>query len=179
MNHDRYDDAYIRGILLSVKTIAVVGASANQSRPSFFVTKYLAERGFDVYPVNPGQAGKTIAGLTAYARLADIPVPIDMVDVFRASEHLPGVLDEVLTLVPLPKVLWMQQGVRHDETAARAEAAGMQVVMNRCPKIEYGRLSGEIGWTGVNSRTISAKRPQRLGTGVQRLSLSRTPPGVR
>lgn len=171
MNHDRYDDAYIREILTGVRTIAVVGASANAARPSYFVTKYLAERGFDVYPVNPGQAGKAIAGRTAYATLADVPVPIDMVDVFRASEHLPGVLDEVLKLSPLPKVLWMQQGVRHDETAARAEAAGMQVVMNRCPKIEYGRLSGEIGWNGINSRTLSSKRPQRLGEGVQRLSL--------
>ncbi|TCT00949.1 CoA-binding protein [Aquabacter spiritensis] len=177
MNHDRYDDSYIREILRGVKTVAVVGASANPARPSFFVAKYLAERGFSVFPVNPGQAGKTIAGMTAYARLADVPAAIDMVDVFRAAEHLPGVLDEVLALDPRPKVLWMQQGVRHDETAARAEAAGLKVVMNRCPKIEYGRLSGEIGWTGVNSRTISAKRPQRLGTGVQRLSLDRTPPG--
>lgn len=179
MDHTRYDDAYIRDILTSVRTIAVVGASANPARPSFFVTKYLAERGFKVFPVNPGQAGKPIAGHMTYARLADIPEPIDMVDVFRASENLPGVLDEVLALSPLPKVLWMQQGVRHDETGARAEAAGMRVVMNRCPKIEYGRLSGEIGWTGVNSRTISAKRPQRLGTGVQRLSLTRTPPGTK
>lgn len=177
MNHDRYDDAYIRDILTSVRTIAVVGASPNPARPSFFVTKYLAERGFEVFPVNPGQAGKEIAGRPVVARLSEVPVAIDMVDVFRASEHLPGVLDEVLALDPLPKVLWMQQGVRHDETAARAEAAGLRVVMNRCPKIEYGRLSGEIGWTGVNSRTISAKRPQRLGTGVQRLSLTRTPPG--
>lgn len=175
MNHDRYDDAYIRDILTRVRTIAVVGASANPARPSFFVTKYLAERGFEVYPVNPGQAGKEIAGRPAFATLADVPVAIDMVDVFRAAEHLPAVLDEVLALSPLPKVLWMQQGVRHDETAARAEAAGIEVVMNRCPKIEYGRLSGEIGWTGVNSRTISSKRPQRLGSGVQRLSLGPAP----
>lgn len=179
MKHDRYDDAYIRDILTSVRTVAVMGASANPARPSFFVTKYLAERGFQVFPVNPGQAGKPIAGHMTFARLADIPEPIDMVDVFRASEHLPGVLDEVLALSALPKVLWMQQGVRHDETAARAEAAGMRVVMNRCPKIEYGRLSGEIGWTGVNSRTISSKRPQRLGTGVQRLSLTRSPSGIK
>lgn len=171
MNHARYDDAYIRDILTGVRTIAVVGASANAARPSYFVTKYLGERGFKVYPVNPGQAGKPIAGHLAYATLADVPEPIDMVDVFRASEHLPGVLDEVLKLAPLPKILWMQQGVRHDETAARAEAAGMRVVMNRCPKIEYGRLSGEIGWNGINSRTLSSKRPQRLGEGVQRLSL--------
>ncbi len=179
MNHDRYDDGYIRGILTDVKSVAIVGASANPARPSYFVTKYLSERGFEVYPVNPGQAGKTIAGRMTYARLADVPAPIDMVDVFRAAEHLPAVLDEVLTLLPLPKVLWMQQGVRHEEAAIQAEAAGMQVVMNRCPKIEYGRLSGEIGWTGVNSRTISSKRPQRLVSGVQRLALSRTPPGTK
>ncbi|MFG1464631.1 CoA-binding protein [Xanthobacter sp. DSM 24535] len=175
MNHDRYDDAYIREILTSVKTVAVVGASPNPARPSFFVTKYLSERGFEVYPVNLGQAGKEIAGRTVYARLADVPVPIDMVDIFRAPAFVPSVLEEVLALSPLPKVLWMQQGVRHDEVAAKAEAAGMKVVMDRCPKIEYGRLSGEIGWTGVNSRTISSKRPQRLGDGVQRLALSRTP----
>lgn len=175
MNHDRYDDRYIRDILSQVKTVAVVGASPNPSRPSFFVTKYLAERGFEVYPVNPGQAGKAIAGRTVYATLADVPVAIDMVDVFRAPDHVPAVLEEALALSPLPKVFWMQQGVRHDEAAAKAEAAGLKVVMDRCPKIEYGRLSGEIGWTGVNSRTISAKRPQRLGAGVQRLSLNRTP----
>jgi len=176
MDHDRYSDSYIRAILSGVKTIAVVGASANAARPSFFVAKYLVERGFTVFPVNPGQAGKTIAGQTVYARLADVPVAIDMVDVFRANEHVPAVLEEVLAISPLPKVLWLQQGVRDDAVAAQAEAAGMQVVMNRCPKIEYGRLSGEIGWTGVNSRTLSSKRAQRLGAGVQRLSLSRTPP---
>lgn len=175
LDHDHYADAYIRGILDGVKTIAIVGASANAVRPSFFVTKYLAERGYRVFPVNPGQAGKEIAGLPAYARLADIPEPVDMVDVFRASEHVPQVLEEVLALSPLPKVLWLQLGVRHDEVARKAEAAGLKVVMNRCPKIEYGRLSGEIGWTGVNSRTISAKRPKRLGQGVQRLSISRVP----
>jgi len=175
MNHDRYDDAYIRDILSRCRTIAVVGASPNPARPSFFVTKYLSERGFEVYPINPGQVGKEIAGRPFYGRLADVPVPIDMVDVFRAPAFVPAVLDEVLALAPLPKVLWLQLGVRHDESAARAEAAGIQVVMDRCPKIEYGRLSGEIGWTGVNSRTMSSKRPQRLGSGVQRLSLSRTP----
>lgn len=172
MNHDRYDDAYIRSILAGVKTIAIVGASANAARPSYFVMKYLAERGYRVHPVNPGQAGKTVAGLTFVAALKDVPEPIDMVDVFRAPEHVPAVLDEVLALDPLPKVIWMQLGVRNDEAAARAEAAGLKVVMNRCPKIEYGRLSGEIGWTGVNSRTISARRPVRLGQGVQRLSIA-------
>jgi predicted CoA-binding protein len=159
MNHDAYDDAYISGILNSIKTIAIVGASANDVRPSFFVLKYLLNKGFDVYPVNPGQAGKEILGTKFYARLADIPVPIDMVDIFRASEAVPGVVDEVLKLNPLPKVIWMQLTVRHDEAAARAEAAGIKVVMNRCPKIEYGRLSGEIAWNGVNSRVLSSKKP--------------------
>ncbi len=175
MNHDHYADAYIRAILEGVRTIAMVGASANAARPSYFVMKYLSERGYTVFPINPGQAGNVVAGLTFHARLADVPEPIDMVDVFRAPEAVPGVLDEVLALSPLPKVLWTQLGVRHDEAAARAEAAGLQVVMNRCPKIEYGRLSGEIGWTGVNSRTLSARKPALLGKGLQRLSISRGP----
>lgn len=159
MNHDSYDDAYIGGILNSVKTVAMVGASANDVRPSFFVMKYLLNKGFEVFPVNPGQAGKEILGRMCYTRLADIPVALDMVDIFRASDAVPGVVDEVLKLAPLPKVIWMQLTVRHDEAAARAEAAGIKVVMNRCPKIEYGRLSGEIAWTGVNSGVLSSKKP--------------------
>ncbi|HEV1999116.1 MAG TPA: CoA-binding protein [Xanthobacteraceae bacterium] len=171
MNHHRYDDAYIRGILNSVTNVAIVGASPSDNRPSHFVVKYLARRGYRVFPVNPGHGGKTIANIPAYAKLADVPEPLDMVDVFRNSEHVPGVLDEVLKLPHRPKVFWMQLGVRNDGAAARAEAAGMQVVMNRCPKIEYGRLSGEIGWVGVNTRTLSAKKPQRMSGGVQRLTL--------
>jgi predicted CoA-binding protein len=159
MNHDAYDNAYIAGILNSVKTIAMVGASANDVRPSYFVLKYLLGKGFSVFPINPGQAGKEILGRMTYARLADVPEAIDMVDVFRGSAAVPGVVDEVLRLDPLPKVIWMQLGVRHDEAAARAEAAGIKVVMNRCPKIEYGKLSGEIGWTGVNSGVLSSKKP--------------------
>ncbi|MER8437141.1 CoA-binding protein [Mesorhizobium sp. M1312] len=159
MNHDAYDNAYIAGILNSVKTVAMVGASANDVRPSYFVLKYLLGKGFSVFPINPGQAGKEILGRMTYARLADVPEPIDMVDVFRGSAAVPGVVDEVLRLDPLPKVIWMQLGVRHDEAAARAEAAGIKVVMNRCPKIEYGKLSGEIGWTGVNSGVLSSKKP--------------------
>ncbi|MES0030679.1 CoA-binding protein [Mesorhizobium sp. M0040] len=159
MNHDAYDNAYIAGILNSVKTIALVGASANDVRPSYFVLKYLLGKGFSVFPINPGQAGKEILGQMTYARLADVPGPVDMVDVFRASAAVPGIVDEVLRLDPLPKVIWMQLGIRHDEAAARAEAAGIKVVMNRCPKIEYGKLSGEIGWTGVNSGVLSSKKP--------------------
>ena len=159
MNHDSYDNAYIAGILNSVKTIAIVGASANDVRPSFFVTKYLIDKGYDVYPINPGHAGKEILGRMTFARLADVPVAIDMVDIFRASNAVPPIVDEALALSPLPKAIWMQLTVRHDEAAAKAEAKGVKVVMNRCPKIEYGRLSGEIGWNGVNSGTISSKKP--------------------
>ncbi|MBZ9744334.1 CoA-binding protein [Mesorhizobium sp. CO1-1-7] len=159
MNHDSYDNTYIGGILNSVKSIAMVGASANDVRPSYFVLKYLLAKGFSVFPINPGQAGKEILGRMTYARLADIPEPIDMVDIFRNAAAVPGIVDEVLQLDPLPKVIWMQLAVRHDEAAARAEAAGIKVVMNRCPKIEYGKLSGEIGWTGVNSGVLSSKKP--------------------
>lgn len=166
MNYDAYDDAYIAAILRDVRTIAIVGASANEVRPSYFVAKYLIDKGFDVYPVNPGQSGKQILGRPVFARLADVPVAIDMVDVFRASEAAAGVVAEALALSPLPGVIWMQLGVRNDAAAAKAEAAGIQVVMNRCPKIEYGRLSGEIGWTGVNSRVISARKPL-MRTGLQ------------
>jgi uncharacterized protein len=159
MDHDGYSNEYIAGILNSVTTVAIVGASANDVRPSFFVTKYLIDKGFVVFPVNPGHAGKEILGRTVYARLGDVPEPIDMVDVFRASRDVPQVVEEALSLDPLPKVIWMQLTVRHDEAAARAEAAGVKVVMNRCPKIEYARLAGEIGWNGVNSRVISARKP--------------------
>ena len=159
MNHDAYDNAYISGILNEVKTVAMVGASANEVRPSFFVMKYLLGKGFSVFPVNPGHAGKAILGRITYAKLADIPEPIDMVDIFRASSAVPPIVDEVLRLDPLPKVIWMQLTVRDDAAAAKAEEAGIRVVMNRCPKIEYARLSGEIGWNGVNSGILSSKKP--------------------
>jgi predicted CoA-binding protein len=163
MNHDSYPNDYISGILHTVKTIAMVGASANDIRPSFFVLKYLIDKGFTVYPVNPGQAGKEILGQHVYARLSDIPHPIDMVDIFRASDAVPAIVDEALALDPLPKVIWMQLGVRNDDAAAKAEAAGLKVVMNRCPKIEYGKLSGEIGWNGVHSGIISSRKPVMRG----------------
>ncbi|MEX0408529.1 CoA-binding protein [Aquibium sp. LZ166] len=159
MNHDAYENSYISGILHDVKTIAIVGASANDVRPSHFVTKYLIDKGYTVFPINPGHAGREMLGRMTYARLAEVPEPIDMVDVFRASDAVPAIVDETLALAPLPKVIWMQLGVRNDEAAAKAEAVGIKVVMNRCPKIEYGRLSGEIGWNGVNSRLISSKKP--------------------
>ena len=172
MNHDSYSNDYIRDILTSVKTIAMVGASANPARPSFFVLKYLAERGFTMLPINPGLAGEALLGLPVYASLAEAPQPIDMVDVFRRSDAAGAVVDDALALPTPPKVIWMQLGVRDDAAAARAEARGVKVVMNRCPKIEYGRLSGEIGWTGVNSRILSAKKPI-AGAGFQRLSIDK------
>ena len=172
MNPDSYSDDEIRAILLGVKSIAMVGASANPARPSYFVLKYLSERGFTMLPINPGLAGGTVLGLPVYASLATAPQPIDMVDVFRRSEAAGAVVDEALALPIPPKVVWMQLGVRDDAAAARAEARGVKVVMNRCPKIEYARLSGEIGWSGVNSRVISAKKPI-AGAGFQRLALNR------
>lgn len=173
MNHDSYDDALIRRILREVKTIALVGASANEARPSWIVTKYLIDRGYDVIPVNPGLAGQTLFGRMVYGSLKEIPKPIDMVEIFRNSEAAGPITDEALALDPLPKVIWMQLSVRNDEAAARAEARGVTVIMNRCPKIEYGRLSGEIGWQGINSRIISNKKPQLAGKGFQKLTINR------
>ncbi|WP_439628171.1 CoA-binding protein [Shinella sp.] len=137
MNHDHYADSYIRHILKSVHTIAVLGASPNDGRPSHGVMGFLLGKGYRVFPVNPGHAGKTILGQTVYAHLADIPEPIDMVDVFRAASQFGTVVDEVLALRPLPAVIWGQFTVRDDAAAARAEAAGIQVVMDRCPVTEY------------------------------------------
>jgi uncharacterized protein len=172
MNHDAYPDSYIRGILNTVKTIAMVGASEKENRPSYFAFKYLLERGYRMIPVNPGHAGETMLGQKIYARLSDIPEPIDMVDVFRASQYALPIVQEALALTPRPQVIWMQLGIRNDEAAALAEANGMKVVMNRCPKIEYGRLSSEIAWIGVNTRTLSSKKPP-IG-GLQRMSLNRS-----
>lgn len=172
MNHDSYPDAYIRGVLNTVKTIAMVGASEKENRPSYFAFKYLLERGYRVIPVNPGHAGHSMLSQKIYARLADIPKPIDMVDVFRGAQYALPIVQEVLALEPRPHVIWMQLGVRNDEAAALAEANGLKVVMNRCPKIEYGRLSSEIAWMGVNTRTLSSKKAT-IG-GMQRMTLNRT-----
>ena len=172
MNHDAYPDTYIRGILNTVKTIAMVGASEKENRPSYFAFKYLLEHGYHMIPINPGHAGEIMLGQKIYARLSDIPEPIDMVDIFRASQYVLPIVQEVLSLKPRPQVIWMQLGIRNDEAAALAEANGMKVVMNRCPKIEYGRLSSEIAWIGVNTRTLSSKKPPM--SGLQRMSLNRT-----
>ena len=172
MNHDSYPDTYIRGILNTVKTIAMVGASEKENRPSYFAFKYLLERGYKMIPVNPGRAGELMLGQRIYARLADIPEPVDMVDIFRAAQYAPAVVQEALALNPRPQIIWMQLGIRNDEAAALAEANGLKIVMNRCPKIEYGRLSSEIAWMGVNTRTLSSRKAT-IG-GVQRMTLNRT-----
>jgi predicted CoA-binding protein len=133
-----YPDAKIRGILQRVRTIAMVGASANPARPSFGVMRYLLGKGYRVIPVNPGLAGQDLQGQRVYAALRDIPGPVDMVDIFRATDAVPGIVEEAIAIGA--KVVWMQLGVRHDAAAARAEAAGLEVIMNRCPAIEIERL---------------------------------------
>lgn len=174
MDHDTYADAYIRGILNTVKTIAMVGVSPKTHRPSYFAFKYLLERGYRMIPVNPGQAGQELLGQKFYAKLSDIPEPVDMVDIFRGSRYAMPIVEEALAMKSRPRVIWMQLSVRDDTAAAKAEAAGLKVVMNRCPKIEYGRLSSEISWMGVNSRTLTSKRAPFSGRGIQRMSLDRT-----
>jgi uncharacterized protein len=169
MNHDSYSDDYIGGILSSVRTVAVIGASANDSRPSYFVVKYLLAKGYGVHPVHPGIAGQTLLGRLVYASLAECPAPVDVVDIFRKSEAAAEIVRQAIAEKDRLgiKVIWMQLGVRSDEAARAAEDAGLKVVMNRCPKIEYGRLSGEIGWAGVNSGVISNKRARLSPFGVQ------------
>ncbi len=154
--HDHYSDRYLRDILGRVRVIAMVGASPNWNRPSYFAMKYLQHKHYRVIPVNPAAAGQTILGETVYASLKDIPETVDMVDIFRNSEAAGPITDEAIAIGA--KVVWMQLGVRNDAAAARAEAAGLTVIMNRCPKIEYGRLHGELSWGGINSGIISAKR---------------------
>ncbi|MET0538220.1 MAG: CoA-binding protein [Xanthobacteraceae bacterium] len=173
MQHDHYPDSYIRGILNTVKTIAMVGVSANTSRPSYFAFKYLLERNFRMVPVNPVLAGQELLGQRIYAEVGDIPEPVDMVDIFRSSRHALVIVRKALAMKPRPQVIWMQLGIRNDEAAALAEQNGLKVVMNRCPKIEYGRLSSEIGWMGVNTRTLTSKRAQLFGRGIQRMALNR------
>ena len=167
MNHDRYSDDYIREILTSHHTFAMVGASPNIVRPSYFAFKYLMDKGFRVIPVNPGHAGKTLLGETIYGSLSEIPDPVEIVDIFRNAQAALAITKEAVAIGA--KVVWMQLGVRNDEAATIAEAAGLRVVMNRCPKIEYGRLSGEIAWAGVNTRTITTKRPVLAGGFQHRL----------
>ncbi|MGQ9370185.1 CoA-binding protein [Azospirillum sp. ST 5-10] len=158
VDHDSYSDDFIRGVLERVRSIAVVGASDDPVRASYFVLKYLKDKGYRMIPVNPKLAGREILGERAYAALAELPEPPDMVDIFRNARAADGIVDEAIAAGA--KVVWMQLGVRNDAAARRAEAAGLTVVMNRCPKIEYQRLFGEIGRIGVNSNVLfGAKRP--------------------
>ncbi len=164
MDHDHYPDSLLRGILRRCRTIAMVGTSANWVRPSVYAMKYLQGKGYRVIPVNPGRAGETILGETVYASLSEIPGRFPMVDIFRKSEAAGAITDEAIAQAPEKgiEVVWMQLGVRNDAAAARAEAAGLTVVMNRCPKIEYGRLSGELSWGGINSGIISSRRQKAI-----------------
>jgi predicted CoA-binding protein len=169
MNHDTYPDTYIAAVLAEAKTIAMVGASAGTNRPSYFAMKYLLSKNYDVIPVNPTLAGQEIQCRKVYATLTDVPAPVDIVDIFRNSAAAGEVVREAIALKEKLgiKTIWMQLGVRNDEAAQAAEAAGIKVIMNRCPKIEYGRLSGEIGWAGVNAGALTSKRPLLSGRGVQ------------
>ena len=177
MNHDSYPADYIREILNSVKVIALVGASSNVVRPSYFVMQYLLDKGYDVIPINPGLAGQMLLGKAVYGTLKDVPQAIDMVDIFRNSIAAGGIVDEALALTPKPLAIWMQLFVRNDEAAFRAEAAGLKVVMNRCSKIEYGKLSGEWAWVGGNSGIISSRRQHMHESGkMQSLGLGGIPP---
>ncbi len=173
MDQDSYPDSYIAGILQEAKSFAIVGASANTRRPSYFVLKYLIAKGYGVFPINPGQAGGEILGQKVFARLGDLEEAVDVVDIFRNSEAALEVVGDAIALKDKLgiKVIWMQLGIRNDEAAALAGKAGLKVVMNRCPKIEYARLSGEIGWAGVNNRIITSQKPVMLGKGFQQFSL--------
>ena len=155
-----YPDWQIRRILRDVDTVAMVGASTNWNRPSYFAMKYMQDKGFRVIPVNPGSAGQTLLGEEVVASLKDITVPVDMVDIFQRSERVPPVVDEAIEIGA--KVIWMQLTVRHDEAAKKAEDAGLTVIMDRCPKIEFARLSGELGWSGINTKVITSRRSRQI-----------------
>lgn len=150
-------DDLLRDILERAKVFACIGVSPNTVRPSHYVGRYLTLKGYRVIPVNPGQVGTTLWGVEVKARLADVTEPVDVVDIFRQPDAVPGIVEEALALDPLPKVIWMQMGVTHPEAAARAEAAGLVVIQNRCPKIEYQRLFGELRMGGFATGIISSK----------------------
>ncbi len=155
-----YPDWQIRRILRDVDTVAMVGASTNWNRPSYFAMKYMQDKGFRVIPVNPRSAGETLLGEEVVASLKDITVPVDMADIFQRSERVPPVVDEAIEIGA--KVVWMQLNVRHDEAAKKAEDAGLTVIMDRCPKIEFARLSGELGWSGINTKVITSRRSRQI-----------------
>ncbi|HYG86554.1 MAG TPA: CoA-binding protein [Azospirillum sp.] len=160
--HDSYTDDFLRNLLGRVRSVAIVGFSASEVKASYFVAKYLRDKGYTVYPVNPGVAGQEVLGMPVYASLKDLPQAPDMVDIFRNAQAAGGITDEAIAVGA--KVVWMQLGVRNDEAARRAEEAGLTVIMNRCPKIEYQRLFGEIGRIGVNSDIIVNKKQKLTRT---------------
>lgn len=152
-----YTDSFLKTVLQSSKRIAIVGVSMNPVRPSYFVARYLGLKGFTTVPVNPGHAGKTLLGETVVGTLSDIEKPVDMIDIFRRSEAVPAIVDEALACFPDLKTIWMQIGVEHAEAAALAQARGVAVIQNRCPKIEYQRLFGELRQGGFATGVISSK----------------------
>jgi predicted CoA-binding protein len=156
VDHDHYPDSYLRQVLRDVKSIAMVGASANWNRPSYFAMKYLLDQGYRVHPVNPSAAGQEILGQKTYASLDELPEKVDMVDIFRNSEAAGPITDDAIKHGA--KVVWMQLTIRNDDAARRAEDAGLRVVMNRCPKIEHSRLVGKLEWHGIASGVISSKK---------------------
>jgi hypothetical protein len=162
-----YSDELIKSVLRATKVIAMVGASGNEMRPSYFAMMYLLAKGFVVHPVNPALAGKEILGQHVYASLKDVPAPVDMVDIFRTADAAPGIVAEALQAKERLGIvtIWMQLGVVSEEAAEMARAAGLTVIMDRCPKIEYGRMSGEIGWMGVNRKLIDNRKPLLFGKG--------------
>lgn len=152
-----FTDDDLRAVLRAMSVVAVVGVSANPVRPSYFVARYLRLKGVRVIPVNPGLAGQTLFGETVHASLSDIPFDVDMVDVFRRSEAVPAIVDEALARWPKLRTIWMQIGVEHAQAAAVAQDRGVTVIQNRCPKIEYQRLFGELRMGGFNTGVISSK----------------------
>jgi uncharacterized protein len=162
-----YPDSLIKSILRAVKTIAMVGASGNEIRPSYFAMMYLLGKGYKIIPINPGMAGKQILGQKVYASLKDVPAPVDMVDIFREAKYAPEIVREALAEKDRlgVKYVWMQLGVVSEEAAKLAEEAGLTVIMDRCPKIEHGRFSGELGWMGINRKVIDNRKPLLFGKG--------------
>ncbi len=169
----QYPDSLIKSILRNTKTIAMVGASSNDMRPSYFAMMYLLAKGYVVHPVNPAMAGKKILGQTVYPSLKDVPAPVDMVDIFREPDAAPAIVREAIAEKERLglKTVWMQLGIVSDEAERLARAVGFTVVMDRCPKIEHGRFSGEIGWMGINRRVIDNRKPLPFAKGG---SLNRT-----
>lgn len=162
-----YPDALIKNILRTTKVIAMVGASGNDMRPSYFAMMYLLAKGYKIHPINPGMAGKEILGQKVYASLKDVPAPVDMVDIFRTSDAAPAIVREALAEKERLgiRTIWMQLGVISEEAQDLADEGGLTVVMDRCPKIEHGRFSGEIGWMGVNRKVIDNRKPLLFGKG--------------